>query len=127
MSLNITCLVKKTEIKLTKLVLRTKKQKKRKTKKIVTTIKTKNPIVNSLKKKLKTFSFYEELLDVGKILSVKDGVAKVNGLYAVQSGEMVRLGSNTQGMVLSLDRTTVSVVVFGNDTLLKQNDKVYRK
>jgi len=40
---------------------------------------------------------------------------------------MVSLGSNTQGMVLSLDKTSVSVVVFGNDTLLKQNDKVYRK
>jgi len=118
--------IKKTA-KFTTLILRTKNKKKRKTKKIVNTIQTKTPVVNSLKNKLKTFSFYEELLDVGKILSVKDGVAKVNGLYAVQSGEMVRLGSNTQGMVLSLDKTTVSVVVFGNDTLLKQNDKVYRK
>jgi proton translocating ATP synthase F1 alpha subunit len=76
---------------------------------------------------LKKFKFYEEALDTGKIISVKDGVARVNGLFGVLSGEMVQLGiSKLQGMVLSLEHNTVSVVIFGNDTLLKQGDLVYR-
>jgi len=51
----------------------------------------------------------------------------VSGLFQVRSGEMVQLGSlKLKGMVLSLEYTTVSVVIFGNDTLLKQGDLVYR-
>jgi len=76
---------------------------------------------------LSSFKFYEEALDIGKIVSVKDGVARVNGLFGVLSGEMVQLGVfKLQGMVLSLEHNTVSVVIFGNDTLLKQGDLVYR-
>ena len=66
-------------------------------------------------------------LDTGKILSIKDGVAKVNGLYAVRSGEMLYLGAaKMQGMALSLEYNSVSVVVFGNDAKLRQGDLVYR-
>jgi proton translocating ATP synthase F1 alpha subunit len=80
-----------------------------------------------VRKALSSFIFYEEALDTGKIISVKDGVARVNGLFGVLSGEMVYLGlSKLQGMVLSLEHNTVSVVIFGNDTLLKQGDLVYR-
>tara|TARA_B110000503_G_scaffold142107_1_gene237842 strand:- start:1729 stop:2466 length:738 start_codon:yes stop_codon:yes gene_type:complete len=76
---------------------------------------------------LSSFKFYEQALDTGKIISVKDGVARVNGLFGVLSGEMVQLGiTKIQGMVLSLEHATVSVVVFGNDTLLKKGDLVYR-
>jgi proton translocating ATP synthase F1 alpha subunit len=76
---------------------------------------------------LSGFKFYEEALDTGKIISVKDGVAKVNGLVGVLSGEMVHLGVyKLQGMVLSLEHNTVSIVIFGNDTLLKQGDLVHR-
>jgi proton translocating ATP synthase F1 alpha subunit len=81
----------------------------------------------SVKKVLSSFKFYEEALDTGKIISVKDGVARVKGLFGVLSGEMVSLGiSKLQGMVLSLEHNTVSVVIFGNDSLLKQGDLVYR-
>ena len=81
----------------------------------------------TVRKVLSSFKFYEEALDTGKIISVKDGVARVNGLFGVLSGEMVHLGlSKLQGMVLSLEHNTVSVVIFGNDTLLKQGDLVYR-
>jgi proton translocating ATP synthase F1 alpha subunit len=81
----------------------------------------------TVRKVLSSFKFYEEALDTGKIISVKDGVARVNGLFGVLSGEMVHLGlSKIQGMVLSLEHNTVSVVIFGNDTLLKQGDLVYR-
>jgi len=80
-----------------------------------------------IRKTLKLVKFYEEALDTGTIISVKDGVARVNALFGVLSGEMVYLGiSKIQGMVLSLEYNTVSVVIFGNDTLLKQGDKVYR-
>ena len=69
----------------------------------------------------------------GKVLSVKDGVAKVIGLSGVMSGEMVSLvnsqnGKSTivKGMVLTLELRTASIVIFGNDNLLKQGDRVYR-
>ena len=80
-----------------------------------------------VRKVLSSFKFYEEALETGRIISVKDGVARVNGLFGVLSGEMVLLGiGEIQGMVLSLEHNTVSVVIFGNDTLLIQGDLVYR-
>lgn len=80
-----------------------------------------------IRKVLSSFKFYEEALDTGKIISVKDGVTRVNGLFGVLSGEMVHLGiEKIQGMVLSLEHNTVSVVIFGNDSQLKQGDLVYR-
>jgi proton translocating ATP synthase F1 alpha subunit len=94
--------------------------------------KNKNKISNTLNTqkqilKISTSKFYEEALDTGKIISVKDGVARINGLFGVLSGEMVFLGnSKVKGMVLSLEHNTVSVVIFGSDSLLKQNDLVYR-
>merc|ERR1712194_533531 len=83
--------------------------------------------VKNLRKRLLRITFYKGTLDSGKIISVKDGIAKVNGLFKVLSGEMVHLGSlKIQGMVLSLEHNNVSVVIFGNDILLKQGDLVYR-
>jgi proton translocating ATP synthase F1 alpha subunit len=87
----------------------------------------KNTGKKNVRKILSSFKFYEEALDTGKIISVKDGVARVNGLFGVLSGEMVQLGiAKIQGMVLSLEHNTVSVVIFGNDIDLKQGDLVYR-
>lgn len=79
------------------------------------------------KKLLRSQLYYARGLDTGKIINIKDGIARVSGLFGVRSGEMVYLGkSKMQGMVLSLEYSTVSVVVFGNDTALKQGDFVYR-
>jgi proton translocating ATP synthase F1 alpha subunit len=76
-----------------------------------------------LKVKLYDVGFVE----TGKIISIKDGVAIVNGLPSVSSGEMVFLGtSNMRGMVLSLEYRTVSIVIFGKDTLLRQGNLVFR-
>ena len=105
--------------------------------KIITKIKESNTIQQSnttfnsqngkIRDILSGFKFYEEALDTGKIISVKDGVARVNGLFGVLSGEMVLLGAaKLQGMVLSLEHNTISVVIFGNDTALRQGDSVYR-
>jgi len=81
----------------------------------------------NLRKDLLKFNFYEEALDTGTTISVKDGVARVNELFGVLSGGIVQLGiEKVQGTVLSLEHNTVSVVIFGNDTQLKQGDLVYR-
>jgi len=83
--------------------------------------------LRKVKKKLLslTIDFYKR--EAGQIISVKDGVARVNGLFGVLSGEMVFMGLfKIQGMVLSLERNTVSVVIFGNDIILKQGDWVFR-
>lgn len=84
--------------------------------------------VTNIRKKLAPLNFtHLKGLDTGKILSIKDGVAKVNGLYGVRAGEMLYLGkSKMQGMALSLEYNSVSVVVFGNDAFLRQGDLVYR-
>merc|ERR1711957_877789 len=74
--------------------------------------------LRKVKKKLLslTIDFYKR--EAGQIISVKDGVARVNGLFGVLSGEMVFMGLfKIQGMVLSLERNTVSVVIFGNDII----------
>jgi F0F1-type ATP synthase alpha subunit len=79
-----------------------------------------------INKSLRSFKF-KGALETGKVLSVKDGVAKVSGLFGILCCEMVNLGINyVKGMVLSLEYNTVSVVIFGNDTSLKQGDLVYR-
>merc|ERR1711976_153459 len=81
----------------------------------------------SIRGALTNFKFYDGILDTGTIISVKDGVARVSGLLGVLSGEMVHLGvSKIQGMVLSLEHNTVSVVIFGNDVFVRQGDLVRR-
>ena len=72
---------------------------------------------------LRSFNFYDEVLDAGKIISVKDGVARVSGLLGVLSGEMVHLGlSKIQGMLLSSEYNNVSVVIFRNNIFVRQGD-----
>ena len=99
-------------------------------KKIVTSLTKKTKKLNKnnvIKKLIKSFNFYTNLLEQGKILAIKDGVATVSGLLGVQSGEMVSLGAvNLKGMVLTLEHAVVGVVIFGNDRLLKQGDIVSR-
>jgi len=71
--------------------------------------------------------FSKDLKETGKILSIKDGIARCSGLINASSGEMVLLGElKIQGMILSLEKTQVSVVIFGSDSLIKQNDLVIR-
>lgn len=82
---------------------------------------------DELKNFVNNFDFFKNILENGRILSIKDGVAKVSGLFGVKSGEMVELGiSKVKGMVLSLEYTSVGIVIFGNDRLLLQGDIVSR-
>jgi len=70
---------------------------------------------------------YDDFLDIGKVISVSDGVAKVSGLMGVRAGERVKLGKEmVDGMALSLEGNTVGVVIFGNERDLQQDSLVHR-
>lgn len=80
-----------------------------------------------LKISLKGFNIYDGYLDIGKVISVSDGVAKVSGLMGVRAGERVKLGKEmVDGMALSLEGNTVGVVIFGNERDLQQDSLVHR-
>lgn len=67
-----------------------------------------------------------ELQETGRVLSVGDGIARVYGLNNVQAEEMVEFSSGVQGMALNLENDNVGVVVFGNDTKIREGDVVKR-
>lgn len=84
-------------------------------------------IWDKLESALYEFSLYDGFLEVGKVISVSDGVARVSGLMGVQSGERVKLGeAQIDGMALSLEGNIVGVVIFGNEKDLQQDSLVYR-
>jgi F-type H+-transporting ATPase subunit alpha len=90
-------------------------------------MKQNNKVNQQKNKKVKKKKFDTNLAETGKIISIRDGVARVKGLINVRSSEMVLIGKlYIKGMVLNLEHKVVSIVVFGNDTLLKQGDIVYR-
>ena len=72
---------------------------------------------------------YKDSLDVdevGRVLSIGDGIARVYGLSKVQAGEMVEFASGVQGMALNLENDNVGVVCFGSDTQINEGDVVKR-
>lgn len=79
-----------------------------------------------LKKQIKDFSIEADLSEVGQVISVGDGVARVYGLDDVQAGEMVEFSSGVQGMALNLEADNVGVVIFGDDRDIKEGDRVKR-
>jgi F-type H+-transporting ATPase subunit alpha len=79
-----------------------------------------------LKEQIKGFGAEAQVADVGRILSVGDGIARIYGLDNVQAGEMVEFPGGVKGMALNLERDNVGVVVFGDDSKLKENDTVKR-
>ena len=66
------------------------------------------------------------MTEVGKVLSVGDGIARVHGLDQVQAGEMVEFPGGIAGMALNLERDNVGVVIFGSDKTIKEGDVVKR-
>ena len=79
-----------------------------------------------LKSQISNFGAEAEVSDVGQILSVGDGIARVYGLDDVQAGEMVEFPGGVKGMALNLERDNVGVVIFGSDRGLKEGDTVKR-
>ena len=79
-----------------------------------------------LKDQIKNFGQEAEVAEVGRVLSVGDGIARVYGLDNVQAGEMVEFPGNIQGMALNLESDNVGVVIFGSDRDIKEGDVVKR-
>ena len=77
----------------------------------------------------KRISHYYEPMDIneiGRVLSVGDGIARVYGLNKIQAGEMVEFAAGIQGMALNLEYDNVGIVVFGSDYAIKEGDVVKR-
>ncbi|WP_028958578.1 F0F1 ATP synthase subunit alpha [Sulfitobacter sp. 20_GPM-1509m] len=79
-----------------------------------------------LKDQIKNFGQEAEVAEVGRVLSVGDGIARVYGLDKVQAGEMVEFPGGIQGMALNLESDNVGVVIFGSDRDIKEGDVVKR-
>ncbi|MGB3553247.1 MAG: F0F1 ATP synthase subunit alpha [Jannaschia sp.] len=79
-----------------------------------------------LKDQIKNFGQEAEVAEVGRVLSVGDGIARVYGLDNVKAGEMVEFPGGIQGMALNLESDNVGVVIFGSDGDIKEGDVVKR-
>jgi len=83
-------------------------------------------ITKILKEQIKKFGEKAEISEVGQVLSVGDGIARVYGLDNVQAGEMVEFSDGSKGMALNLESDNVGVVIFGDDKSIKEGDVVKR-
>jgi F-type H+/Na+-transporting ATPase subunit alpha len=79
-----------------------------------------------LKEQIKNFGQEAEVSEVGQVLSVGDGIARVYGLDNVQAGEMVEFENGVRGMALNLETDNVGIVIFGNDREIKEGQTVKR-
>ncbi len=75
-----------------------------------------------LKDQIKNFGQEAEVAEVGQVLSVGDGIARVYGLDNVQAGEMVEFADGTPGMALNLEVDNVGIVIFGDDRNISEGD-----
>ena len=83
-------------------------------------------VTKILKEQIKKFGEKAEVSEVGQVLSVGDGIARVYGLDNVQAGEMVEFSGGIKGMALNLESDNVGVVIFGDDRTIKEGDVVKR-
>jgi F-type H+-transporting ATPase subunit alpha len=79
-----------------------------------------------LKDQIKNFGQEAEVAEVGRVLSVGDGIARVHGLDNIQAGEMVEFPGGIRGMALNLESDNVGCVIFGSDRDIKEGDVVKR-
>lgn len=83
-------------------------------------------ISDILKKQIADFGAQADVAEIGEVLSVGDGVARVYGLDNVQAGELVEFPNGIQGMALNLEMDNVGVVIFGSDKDISEGDIVRR-
>jgi F-type H+-transporting ATPase subunit alpha len=83
-------------------------------------------ISSILKDQIKNFGQEAEVSEIGQVLSIGDGIARVYGLDNVQAGEMVEFPDGIKGMALNLESDNVGIVVFGEDRGIKEGDTVKR-
>src|SRR5262249_58215213 len=79
-----------------------------------------------LKEQIKNFGQEAEVSEVGQVLSVGDGIARVYGLDNVQASEMVEFENGVRGMTLNLENDNVGIVIFGNDREINEGQTVKR-
>ncbi len=79
-----------------------------------------------LKEQIANFGTEADVAEVGQVLSVGDGIARVHGLDNVQAGEMVEFPGGLKGMALNLETDNVGIVIFGDDRAIKEGDTVKR-
>ncbi|WP_164114992.1 F0F1 ATP synthase subunit alpha [Sphingorhabdus sp. Alg239-R122] len=79
-----------------------------------------------IKDQIANFGTDATVSEVGSVLSVGDGIARIHGLDQVQAGEMVEFSNGVQGMALNLEADNVGVVIFGSDAEIKEGDTVKR-
>jgi F-type H+-transporting ATPase subunit alpha len=79
-----------------------------------------------IKDQIANFGTEAEVSEVGSVLSVGDGIARIHGLDKVQAGEMVEFANGVQGMALNLEADNVGVVIFGSDAEIREGDSVKR-
>ena len=79
-----------------------------------------------IKDQISNFGTEAQVSEVGSVLSVGDGIARIHGLDNVQAGEMVEFSNGIQGMALNLEADNVGVVIFGSDSEIREGDVVKR-
>ena len=83
-------------------------------------------ISSILREQIKNFGKEAEVSEIGQVLSVGDGIARVYGLDNVQAGELVEFPGGIRGMALNLEADNVGCVIFGDDRSIKEGDTVKR-
>jgi F-type H+-transporting ATPase subunit alpha len=83
-------------------------------------------ISSIIKKQIAEFGTEAEVAEIGTVLSVGDGIARVYGMDSVQAGEMVEFPGGIKGMALNLEEDNVGVVIFGDDRTIREGDTVKR-
>lgn len=83
-------------------------------------------ISSILKEQIADFEAQADVAEIGQVLSVGDGVARIYGLDQIQAGEMVEFPGGIRGMALNLESDNVGVVIFGDDRSIKEGDIVRR-
>ncbi|MFL6852006.1 MAG: F0F1 ATP synthase subunit alpha, partial [Sphingomicrobium sp.] len=79
-----------------------------------------------IREQIANFDADAQVSEVGSVLSVGDGIARIHGLDNVQAGEMVEFDDGTKGMALNLESDNVGVVIFGEDRTIREGDTVKR-
>lgn len=90
---------------------------------------TPNPraeLTSLLESRISNFYSHFQVDEIGRVVSVGDGIARVYGLHEIQAGEMVEFASGVKGIALNLENENVGIVVFGSDTAIKESDLVKR-
>ena len=79
---------------------------------------------NEIKKRLKTFSPELSITEVGTVIQVGDGIARISGLQGAMSGELLELSCGIQAIALNLDSDSIGAVIMGPDAGVKEGDQV---